>query len=37
MLSTRRSARSFGAPDFVAMVDACRFGDSRARYSASQT
>ena len=34
----QRSARArFGAPDFVAIVDARRFGESCARCSASQT
>jgi hypothetical protein len=37
MASTSVCARSVGAPDFVAIVDARRLGESRARWSASQT
>jgi hypothetical protein len=37
MASTSFSARSFGAPPRIAIVEALRFGESRARLSASQT
>ena len=32
MASTSLSARSFGAPDLVAIVDARRLGETRARF-----